>query len=469
MGRGRIAVGVAATLCALAAGWPASSTALVVEEVCFDRSAGFTAGDPQLLLRGSAAVLTDGTLRLTRATTSQSGVAFADQEINLTTNLGFDTTFTFRMNQRGGIGDEDGPGADGIAFIFENAVSPTPGGVGGGIGYDGLPNSLAVEYDTYRNPFDPNGNHISVHSRGTAPNSADESASLGRTLAIPQMANGALHTTRIRYLPPGVGDAPGLDVFLDDLSTPVLHVDVDLAQLLDLEAGNGYVGLSAATGAGYENHDITTWKACTSDGVEEIVVEPQPDAYGTDEDTPLQVAAPGVLDNDTASGGTISLTTASGPAHGTLALAADGGFTYTPDPDHAGSDGFAYELCVKTTCKTTPVAITVREISEPTALKASPAVASVLPGATTYLELSARLTAAGRPVAGQWIAFRAGGREACRGVTGSDGVARCGGTVPTLLQTLLARGYTARFAGAPDLRPSSANGPVLAVQGAPLP
>ena len=63
------------------------------------------------------------------------------------------------------------------------------------------------------------------------------------------------------------------------------------------------------------------------------------DAYATDEDTPLVVAAPGVLANDDAG------TTAqwlSGPAHGSVNLAADGSFTNTPAPNNNGADSFSY-------------------------------------------------------------------------------------------------------------------------------
>ena len=68
------------------------------------------------------------------------------------------------------------------------------------------------------------------------------------------------------------------------------------------------------------------------------------DAYSTIEDTPLIVAAPGVLANDTDVDGD-ALTTAlvSGPSHGTLTLYADGGFVYTPAVDYNGPDGFTYK------------------------------------------------------------------------------------------------------------------------------
>jgi VCBS repeat-containing protein len=67
------------------------------------------------------------------------------------------------------------------------------------------------------------------------------------------------------------------------------------------------------------------------------------DAYVTDEDTPLTVAAPGVLGNDSdADGDAISASLVSNVSHGTLVLNADGSFTYTPDPNYNGTDSFTY-------------------------------------------------------------------------------------------------------------------------------
>ena len=65
------------------------------------------------------------------------------------------------------------------------------------------------------------------------------------------------------------------------------------------------------------------------------------DAYAVTLNTALSVPAAGVLGNDTGAGpftASIGATT----THGTLALAADGGFTYTPAANYAGPDSFTY-------------------------------------------------------------------------------------------------------------------------------
>ncbi len=102
--------------------------------------------------------------------------------------------------------------------------------------------------------------------------------------------------------------------------------------------------------AGYAGPDSFTWAA--SDGVllsapatVALTVAGQPptaaaDRYLAQTSTPLSVAAPGVLAND--SGGTLTAALATGPAHGTLVLAADGSFTYKPAPAFTGSDTFTY-------------------------------------------------------------------------------------------------------------------------------
>ena len=68
------------------------------------------------------------------------------------------------------------------------------------------------------------------------------------------------------------------------------------------------------------------------------------DSYATNEDTALTVAAPGVLANDTdIDSPTLTAVVVAAPAHGTVALAANGGFTYTPAANYSGADSFTYK------------------------------------------------------------------------------------------------------------------------------
>jgi VCBS repeat-containing protein len=90
------------------------------------------------------------------------------------------------------------------------------------------------------------------------------------------------------------------------------------------------------------------------------------DAYATDEDTPLTVAAPGVLANDTdVDGDALRVALVSGPAHGGLALNADGSFTYTPAANFNGSDSFTYKANDgPADSNTATVTLTVRAVND---------------------------------------------------------------------------------------------------------
>jgi hypothetical protein len=69
------------------------------------------------------------------------------------------------------------------------------------------------------------------------------------------------------------------------------------------------------------------------------------DSYSVNEDAVLNVAAPGVLINDSdPEAGALTLTLVSNPAHGTVSLNPDGSFAYAPAADFNGTDGFTYKV-----------------------------------------------------------------------------------------------------------------------------
>jgi VCBS repeat-containing protein len=95
-----------------------------------------------------------------------------------------------------------------------------------------------------------------------------------------------------------------------------------------------------------------------------------PDSYSLAEDTTLNIAAPGVLGNDTdADGQGLVVSAGTGTAHGSFTLRSDGSFTYTPAPNYNGPDSFTYQATdgIATTPPTT-VTITVTSVNDaPTA------------------------------------------------------------------------------------------------------
>ncbi|NWF71076.1 MAG: tandem-95 repeat protein, partial [Chloroflexi bacterium] len=68
------------------------------------------------------------------------------------------------------------------------------------------------------------------------------------------------------------------------------------------------------------------------------------DSYTVAEDMLLSVTAPGVLGNDSdLDGDTLTAVLVSTTSNGTLALNADGSFTYTPNTNYCGGDSFSYK------------------------------------------------------------------------------------------------------------------------------
>jgi len=68
------------------------------------------------------------------------------------------------------------------------------------------------------------------------------------------------------------------------------------------------------------------------------------ESYNINQDTTLTVNAPGVLGNDSdVDGDSLHTVLVSDVSNGTLALAADGSFTYSPDAGFAGDDSFTYQ------------------------------------------------------------------------------------------------------------------------------
>jgi VCBS repeat-containing protein len=95
------------------------------------------------------------------------------------------------------------------------------------------------------------------------------------------------------------------------------------------------------------------------------VIATNPDTYAIDEDTPLEVATPGVLANDRDAGAEpLTATLVDGPSHGTLALQADGSFRYTPAADYNGSDSFTYRASDGRLSPEAMVSITVNPVQD---------------------------------------------------------------------------------------------------------
>ncbi len=210
-------------------------------------------------------------LRLTPASGFQVGSAFFDTPLTITADTSFQTQFQFRIT--GGTS-----GSDGFTFMLQN--SPAGAGAigerGGSLGYDiresgtgsRIVESLAIEFDTFANPWDTNGNHISVLRDG------DVTTPLATTpIGVPDLNSGDLINTWIEY----DGATNRLDIYVSTSptrpATPTLSHTVDLAEVVGAQA---FAGFSAGTGGGFNAHDITSWTLSTSTGTTPPPVDTAP-------------------------------------------------------------------------------------------------------------------------------------------------------------------------------------------------
>ncbi len=215
-------------------------------------------------------------------------------------------------------------GGDGLAFVLHGdarAGSGALGAGGGGLGYSGLTNALAVEFDTWYNaegassasasgdlPYD----HVAVQAAPALPGAQVTAGTLTRISGPPlraDLGDGLLHTVRIVYYPylktdflprfaasaalaqyltadaersrigtlavwvdeaeagtgqvagaaPGAAPSPAL--------LPTLALPLNLNAALQLAGGQAWPGFTASTGStAWQKHDVLQWYWCDSVG-----------------------------------------------------------------------------------------------------------------------------------------------------------------------------------------------------------
>ena len=164
---------------------------------------------------------------------------------------GFDTTFQIQIT------DKYVYGADGMAFVIQNAPTPGLGWPGSNIGFGSLTNLLVVKFDDYHwqdhtfVAFDEIA--VLVASSPTTTLWDEVTNTLASATKGVVFSDGRIHTVRIVYIP------GNLQVFLDDLENPLMTVYVNLARVMDLDDGRAWVGFTAASGADWQNHDLVSW------------------------------------------------------------------------------------------------------------------------------------------------------------------------------------------------------------------
>uniref|UniRef100_K3X417 Legume lectin domain-containing protein n=1 Tax=Globisporangium ultimum (strain ATCC 200006 / CBS 805.95 / DAOM BR144) TaxID=431595 RepID=K3X417_GLOUD len=235
-------------------------------------------------------------LRLTSSHSFLTGSAWYPRQMNV--REGFETTFTLRIsnpstfckNMDDVYTNCRSRGGDGFAFVVQNDHELAIGDGGMELGYGGLRNALAVEFDTWFNyeQLDVYENHVSVHASGKSEVNevrANHTYALGATSNILDLTDGQ-HLIKIRYDPildddsmlfadhfvaatyaghffASGGWASGvgvLSVFVGNMETPIMSVPLRIDDTIELEHGRAWVGFTASTGeTAWQTHDILSW------------------------------------------------------------------------------------------------------------------------------------------------------------------------------------------------------------------
>ncbi|MCC6413449.1 MAG: HYR domain-containing protein [Saprospiraceae bacterium] len=144
----------------------------------------------QYVVNGNAVALGGNCFRLTTANFSQSGAVWSQNKLNLEDD--------FTINASIYLGNNDG-GADGIAFVLQPVCNGI-GGFGGGIGYQGINPSLAIEFDTWYNgdQNDPTADHIALQRNGSVMHDGGTNTLEGPYVQ-PNMENNANHPIIVNW------------------------------------------------------------------------------------------------------------------------------------------------------------------------------------------------------------------------------------------------------------------------------
>lgn len=194
----------------------------------------------------------DGVMILTEGKPSLNAGMFYRDKIELAEDYSFSAFFQFKIDPK----DSEEP-SDGIAFVL--AANNDSHGLDAGMGYQGIGNSIAVEFDVYDNANDdshpvrePSGNHIGFNKNG----SPDSVASLMLDPSAVNLADGQLKSVWID------ADAAGtLTVTIsptdnrEDARAATMEVPgAGIAQALGTRSV--YVGVTACTGNFYAEQTL---------------------------------------------------------------------------------------------------------------------------------------------------------------------------------------------------------------------
>ncbi len=172
--------------------WNEEGTANGIFSVSFDPEVSI----PVFLTTGDAFYVGD-CIQLTAEKNNQYGCAWFDQTIDFSKPFTSVMKANFGDKQYDVLGNDTG--ADGICLVYQSNGPDICGGAGGGIGAQGMPNSLIIEFDTWQNitSHDPVEDHASVNIGGNM----NHDWSLAGPVSLGDIEDGVFHQIEFSWEP----------------------------------------------------------------------------------------------------------------------------------------------------------------------------------------------------------------------------------------------------------------------------
>jgi hypothetical protein len=135
--------------------------------------------------------------------------------------------------------------------------------------YNGISPGLVVEFDTWNNSWDSNGNHVGINLNGSV-------TSVAQSFVSPRFNNGVVKFAWIDY------DAATTTLEVRVAETPVRPAAPNLSRVVDIGALMGapeaHFGFSSATAQAFGDHDLRSWRLeLTGQSFETVFVSPVSD------------------------------------------------------------------------------------------------------------------------------------------------------------------------------------------------
>jgi VCBS repeat-containing protein len=164
---------------------------------------------------------------ITQAINSQAGALWSNSKVSLNTSFTISADLFFGAN--------DG-GADGFSFIIQNQSQTLIGASGGGLGYQGIANSVAIEFDTYDNGAgynDITNDHAAFDTNGSM-------SGLGAPIDLGNIEDGQYHPVTIAW------NAATHVITLSYNGAVIGSQTIDVAAIVG--SGEAYIGFAGSTG-----------------------------------------------------------------------------------------------------------------------------------------------------------------------------------------------------------------------------